>query len=56
MDRGTAPAGTTLELDLGTANPKQRLFYESRTLYTAYGGARGTMARTGSMWLPRSSG
>ena len=41
MDRGTAPAGTTLELDLGTANPKQRLFYESRTLYTAYGGARG---------------
>ncbi|MCL1829384.1 MAG: phage terminase large subunit [Oscillospiraceae bacterium] len=28
-------------LDFGEANPKQRLFYESRALYTAYGGARG---------------
>jgi phage terminase large subunit len=30
-----------LVLDLGTANPKQAQFYESRTLYTAYGGAKG---------------
>lgn len=28
-------------MELGEANPKQKLFYESRTLYTAYGGARG---------------
>ena len=25
----------------GEANPKQMLFYQSRTLYTAYGGAKG---------------
>ncbi|MCC8047884.1 MAG: phage terminase large subunit [Oscillospiraceae bacterium] len=30
-----------ITLDLGRANPKQALFYASRTLYTAYGGARG---------------
>ena len=30
-----------IELDLGKPNPKQKLFYESRTLYTAYGGAKG---------------
>lgn len=30
-----------LSLDFGEANVKQRLFYLSRTLYTAYGGARG---------------
>lgn len=29
------------ELDFGSANEKQRLFYNSKTLYTAYGGARG---------------
>lgn len=28
-------------VNFGEANPKQRLFYESKTLYTAYGGARG---------------
>ncbi|MDR0861675.1 MAG: phage terminase large subunit [Oscillospiraceae bacterium] len=28
-------------IDLGDANPKQSLFYRSRTLYTAYGGAKG---------------
>ena len=28
-------------MNLGEANAKQRLFYLSRTLYTAYGGARG---------------
>ena len=28
-------------IDLGEANPKQNRFYLSRTLYTAYGGARG---------------
>lgn len=27
--------------DPGEANPKQLLFYQSRTLYTAYGGAKG---------------
>lgn len=31
----------TIVLDLGEANPKQELFYQSRTLYTAYGGAKG---------------
>ncbi len=30
-----------LVLDLGEGNPKQNLFYMSRTLYTAYGGAKG---------------
>lgn len=33
--------GRALTIDFGTANPKQALFYRSRTLYTAYGGARG---------------
>lgn len=28
-------------IDFGEANPKQKKFYESRKLYTAYGGARG---------------
>jgi len=28
-------------INFGEANPKQALFYSSRTLYTAYGGARG---------------
>ncbi|UOO38251.1 phage terminase large subunit [Oscillospiraceae bacterium CM] len=28
-------------VNLGEANPKQLLFYKSRTLYTAYGGAKG---------------
>lgn len=30
-----------LSWDPGTANPKQRLFYYSRALYTCYGGAKG---------------
>ena len=36
-----APDAGPIELDLGEANPKQKLFYASRTLYTAYGGAKG---------------
>ena len=32
---------TRTEIDFGQANPKQAKFYASRTLYTAYGGARG---------------
>lgn len=35
----TVAAGGTL--NLGTLNPKQVLFYQSQTKYTAYGGARG---------------
>lgn len=35
------PAGQNVTIDLGKANPKQAEFYESRTLYTCYGGARG---------------
>lgn len=34
----------------GTANPKQKLFFESRTLYTAYGGAKGG----GKTWAVRT--
>jgi phage terminase large subunit len=30
-----------IKIDLGAANPKQALFYRSRALYTAYGGAKG---------------
>jgi phage terminase large subunit len=30
-----------ITIDLGTANPKQELFYQSRALSTAYGGAKG---------------
>lgn len=37
-----APKGREeIVLDLGRANPKQALFYQSRALYTAYGGAKG---------------
>lgn len=36
-------------MDLGRANPKQARFFESRTLYTAYGGARGG----GKSWAVR---
>ena len=36
--------------DPGTANPKQRLFFASRTLYTAYGGAKGG----GKTWAVRT--
>lgn len=38
-----------VSIDFGTANPKQRLFFESRRLYTAYGGARGG----GKSWAVR---
>lgn len=31
----------TATVDLGHLNPKQKLFCQSRTRYTAYGGARG---------------
>ena len=30
-----------IQLDLGTLNPKQKIFCQSRARYTAYGGARG---------------
>ncbi|UOO38206.1 hypothetical protein IZU99_02810 [Oscillospiraceae bacterium CM] len=40
MKRRGRPEGK-FTLDLGEANPKQDLFYKSRTLYTAYGGAKG---------------
>ena len=30
-----------ITIDLGVPNPKQELFYRSRALYTAYGGAKG---------------
>ena len=33
--------GVTVRLDLGTLNPKQKLFCQARTRYVAYGGARG---------------
>jgi phage terminase large subunit len=32
---------SSVNVDLGTLNPKQKLFCQSRTRYTAYGGARG---------------
>lgn len=35
------PGTGQITIDLGEANPKQELFYQSRTLFTAYGGARG---------------
>ena len=37
----TVKKATEITLDLGASNPKQELFYQSRTLYTAYGGAKG---------------
>ena len=33
--------GSSVEVDFGDLNPKQKLFCQSRTRYTAYGGARG---------------
>lgn len=36
---GFGPVSVTW--DPGEANPKQKLFYQSKTLYTAYGGAKG---------------
>ncbi len=37
----TVKQTATITLELGEPNPKQELFYQSRTLYTAYGGAKG---------------
>ena len=36
--------------DPGEANPKQKLFFASRSLYTAYGGAKGG----GKTWAVRT--
>ena len=41
MPKQRATTKTEFSWDPGEANPKQRKFYESRTLYTAYGGAKG---------------
>lgn len=38
---GRPPKGNQAVVDLGTLNPKQKLFCQSRCRYTAYGGARG---------------
>ena len=40
---------SNVNIDFGTANPKQAEFFASRTLYTAYGGARGG----GKSWAVR---
>lgn len=37
-------------MDLGSVNPKQALFFQSRSLYTCYGGARGG----GKSWAIRA--
>ena len=34
-------SGGTVQVDMGVLNPKQKLFCQSRSRYTAYGGARG---------------
>ena len=47
-DRADKSGG--LKLDLGTVNPKQALFFESKALYTCYGGARGG----GKSWAIRA--
>lgn len=44
------PRGAPLLWDPGTANPKQREFFRSRALYTAYGGAKGG----GKTWAVRT--
>jgi len=41
MPRQKKSSETRFTWDAGHANPKQAQFYSSRTLYTAYGGARG---------------
>lgn len=46
----TLPPGThSIEWNPGEANPKQKQFFHSRTLYTAYGGAKGG----GKTWAVR---
>ena len=41
MPRYKQTAGGTVQVDLGALNPKQKQFCQSRSRYTAYGGARG---------------
>ena len=41
MPRYKQTVGGTVQVDLGTLNPKQKQFCQSRSRYTAYGGARG---------------
>ncbi len=50
MPRQRSSDKTKLVWDPGVANPKQKLFFKSRTLYTAYGGARGG----GKTWALRT--
>ena len=50
MPKKKATTKSQFEWNPGTANPKQKLFFESRTLYTAYGGARGG----GKTWAVRT--
>ena len=45
-----APGKHAIEWDPGVANPKQKLFFKSRALYTAYGGAKGG----GKTWAVRT--
>ena len=47
--RSGAARREPIQINFGQPNPKQRLFFESRTLYTAYGGARGG----GKSWAVR---
>lgn len=39
--RSFSNTGGTVNIDLGDLNPKQKVFCQSRSRYTAYGGARG---------------
>ena len=41
MPRYKQAAGGSVQVDLGSLNPKQIQFCKSRSRYTAYGGARG---------------
>lgn len=48
--KALAPGLHAVEWDPGEANPKQQKFFMSRTLYTAYGGAKGG----GKTWAVRT--
>lgn len=50
MPRQKTSDKTEFIWDPGTANPKQKAFFESRALYTAYGGAKGG----GKTWAVRT--
>lgn len=50
MARRVYSSKTEYDWDAGEANPKQKLFFESRKLYTAYGGAKGG----GKTWAVRT--